>query len=96
MKIFNVKPSSKDLASQRLKLILIHDRNYLDYEILEAIKSEIITVIHKYVDIDDSEVHMEIIRDDTMEESLSMLVANIQVKNYAKSKLGHPSIANTP
>lgn len=84
MKIFNAKPSVRDLASQRLKLILIHDRNSLYYEILESIKSEIIAVIHKYVDIDVSEVHMEI-RNDPMEENLSMLVANIPIKNYAKN-----------
>ena len=85
MKIFNDKPSSKDLASERLKLILIHDRNCLDYEILESIKNEIIEAIHKYVDIDDSEVHMEI-RNDALEEKLSMLVANIPIKSYAKDK----------
>lgn len=84
MKIFNSKPSTKDLASERLKLILIHDRNSLDYEILEAIKSEIIEAIRKYVDIDDSEVHIEI-RNDAVEESLSMLVANIPIKSHDKS-----------
>lgn len=85
MKIFNSKPSTKALASERLKLILIHDRNSLDDKILEAIKSEIIEAIHKYVDIDASEVHMEI-RNDAIEENLSMLVANIPIKNYDKSK----------
>lgn len=85
MKIFNSKPSTKDLASERLKLILIHDRNSLDYEILESIKSEIIEAIRKYVDIDDSEVHMEIMNK-AMEDNLSMLVANIPIKNYAKDK----------
>lgn len=85
MKIFNAKPSTKVLARERLKLILIHDRNSLDYEILEAIKNEIIEAIHKYVDIDASEVHMEL-KNDAMEENLSMLVANIPIKNYDKSK----------
>ena len=48
------KVASKDLAKDRLKLVLVHDRANSDTELLEEIKDEIMKVLEKYMDISDS------------------------------------------
>lgn len=46
------QPQSKDIARDRLKLVLIHDRTDVSPAIIEQIKSELIDVISRHVDID--------------------------------------------
>ncbi len=46
------QPPSKDVARDRLKLVLIHDRTDVSPAIIEQIKDEIIEVISRHVDID--------------------------------------------
>ena len=43
---------SKNIAKDRLKLVLIHDRAMLPSGVLEDMKDDIIAAISKYVDID--------------------------------------------
>ncbi|MEL7596925.1 MAG: cell division topological specificity factor MinE, partial [Clostridiaceae bacterium] len=47
LKFFSGKPSSKEVAKDRLKLILIHDRSNISPELLEMMKSDILEVISK-------------------------------------------------
>ena len=49
-KFFTEKQAPKDVAKERLKLILIHDRQDLSPTILEKMKNEILEVISKYVE----------------------------------------------
>jgi len=79
MNIINTKLSSKDLASKRLNLILIHDRADLNPKFLELIKGEIIEVIGKYIDINNSEAEVKLIAN-AIEERSSVLVANIPIR----------------
>lgn len=51
-KFFGGRPSSKEVAKDRLKLILIHDRANVSPELLEMMKTDILEVISKYVIID--------------------------------------------
>ncbi|MEK9164919.1 MAG: cell division topological specificity factor MinE [Chloroflexota bacterium] len=67
------QPPSKQVAKDRLKLVLIHDRTDVSPAIIEAIKDEIIAVISRHVDIDRSGVEIKI----TQEEHESRLVADI-------------------
>lgn len=80
-KIFSNKSSSKEVAKDRLKLILIHDRGDLSPQLLEMIKSEILGVISKYVEIDSSDVEIALTRTDSTEGNSPALVANIPIKN---------------
>lgn len=50
-KFFN-KQASKDIAKERLKLVIIHDRANVSPELLELIKNEILKAIQKYIVID--------------------------------------------
>ncbi|WP_055668334.1 cell division topological specificity factor MinE [Desnuesiella massiliensis] len=80
-KIFSNRSSSKEVAKDRLKLILIHDRGDLSPQLLEMIKSEILGVISKYVEIDSSDVEIALTRTDSTEGNSPALVANIPIKN---------------
>ena len=57
--IFFKKKSSSDIAKDRLKILLISDRINCSPKTLSLIKSDIIRVISKYVNID--EEHTEIV-----------------------------------
>ena len=43
--------SSSDIAKERLKLVLVHDRVSISAATLEKMKDELITVISRYVEI---------------------------------------------
>ena len=84
MNIFNLfssKPSSKDLAKERLKLILIHDRASISPELLEKIKEEILAVISKYVEIDRSEIDVKMTKLDDEDGNSPALIASIPIRN---------------
>ncbi|QAT39588.1 cell division topological specificity factor MinE [Clostridium sp. JN-9] len=80
-KFFSSKPSPKDMAKERLKLILIHDRADLSPELLEAIKGDILKVISKYVEIDCDELDIRMTKTDVSEGSSPALVASIPIKS---------------
>ncbi|SCN21734.1 Cell division topological specificity factor [Clostridium sp. N3C] len=80
MKFFGGNKSSKDVAKDRLRLILINDRSSLSPEVLESIRREILEVISKYVEIDNSEVEIALTRTDDEEGNLPALVANIPIR----------------
>lgn len=81
---FFTKPkTSKDVAKDRLKLVLIHDRANVSPELLEMIKSEIIKVITNYIDIDERELDIQLTKtqSDDGHGIVPALVANIPIKN---------------
>jgi cell division topological specificity factor len=80
-KVFSNKPTPKDVAKDRLKLILIHDRGDLAPEVLENIKKEILEVISKYVEIDSDDIDITITKTGEMDGDSPALVANIPIKN---------------
>lgn len=46
------RPSSRDIAKERLQLVLAYDRIKVSPELLDILKNELITVISKHVEID--------------------------------------------
>lgn len=76
---FNKEEKSKDVAKDRLKLVLIHDRAMLSSGMLEQMRDDIIAVISKYVEIDRESLNIEIAEnpDNTRRTTL---VANIPLK----------------
>lgn len=76
MKLLNRnRKTSKEIAKDRLKVVLIHDRANISPEIMQAIKNDIIEVISHYVDIDKSEMEISLENDS---ESVALL-ANIPI-----------------
>lgn len=54
---------SRDIAKQRLQLVLVHDRNHIPPGMLELLKDEIIAVISKHIEIDSAGVNVTISQD---------------------------------
>lgn len=51
---------SKNVAKERLHLVLTQDRSSLSPELLNTLREEIITVISKYVDIDRDDMEFQL------------------------------------
>ncbi|MBI3242354.1 MAG: cell division topological specificity factor MinE [Chloroflexi bacterium] len=66
-------PASKDIAKDRLKLVLNYDRTDVSPAVIELIKDDIIAVISKHVDIDRAGVDIKL----TQEDHENRLVADI-------------------
>ncbi|EQB88296.1 cell division topological specificity factor [Clostridium punense] len=79
-KIFSNKIASKDIATDRLKLILIHDRADFSPDFLEMIKGDLLKVISNYAEIDDGEVEVKLTRAEEMEGHSPALIASIPIK----------------
>lgn len=86
-KIFGKQKNSKDVAKERLKLVLIHDRANVSPQFLEMLKSEIIKVITNYMDVDESALDIQLTRtkSDDGENYVPALYANIPIRNIRNS-----------
>jgi cell division topological specificity factor len=70
-----VEDSAKDDAKNRLKLVLMHDRTELSPTLLESMRDELVQVISKYVEIDQTALDLCL----EQESNTIALVANISV-----------------
>jgi cell division topological specificity factor len=84
LKFFSSKPSPKEVAKDRLQLILIHDRSDVSPEFLEVIKGEILKVLSNYADFDNKDIEVKLTRTEEGEGSSPALVASIPIKNIKK------------
>lgn len=75
IKLLRGEEQSKDVAKNRLHLILVQDRSGVDPELLKELRGDLIATISKYFDIDQSALEVEIQR----EEETVALVANIPI-----------------
>lgn len=73
--------SSKDIAKERLRLILVHDRANVSPKFLEMIKSQLIDLISDYMEIDEEGLEVKLARMEKDEDiSVPALMANIPIK----------------
>lgn len=86
-KLFSRSKNSKDLAKERLKLVLIHDRANVSPQFLEMVKGEIIKVISNYMDVDEESLDIQMTRTQSEEGGriVPALVANIPIRNVKNS-----------
>ena len=65
MKLLNRnQKTSKEIAKDRLKVVLIHDRANISPEVMQALKNDIIEVISHYMDINKNEMEISLENDD--------------------------------
>ncbi|MDO4766053.1 MAG: cell division topological specificity factor MinE [Eubacteriales bacterium] len=88
MDFFKKKESSKNIAKDRLKLVLVHDRADSNTELLEMIRADILEVIKKYMDYDEEEMDIKIstTESDTSNSPVPALFANIPIRNIHKPR----------
>jgi cell division topological specificity factor len=74
---------SKNIAKERLRLVLVHDRVSVSPQFMETLKDDMIKVISNYMEFDerDMEVHL------TRTKSSVALVANIPINRMKRSGL---------
>ena len=86
LNFFNKKQQSKNVAKDRLKLVLVHDRANCSTQILEMLKTDIIRVISNYMEIDEEELEIEISNTKSEDNggTVPVLYANIPIKNMRK------------
>ncbi|MCK8825605.1 cell division topological specificity factor MinE [Fuchsiella alkaliacetigena] len=82
-KMFDDEVDSKDLAKERLKLVLIHDKINISPELLEEMKEELLEVVSKYIEVEANRLSIDLNQDD---QSIA-LVANIPVKELRRRSL---------
>lgn len=72
---------SKNIAKERLKLVLIHDRADISPKFLQMIESDIIRVMSEYVEIDEEglDVKMTRTKNENDGSSVPALIANIPI-----------------
>ncbi len=75
---------SKDIARDRLKLVLIHDRNNCSPEFLDQVKADLIRAIKSYMDIDEDLLDIQITKSVDEKTGKPALIANIPIKNMKR------------
>ena len=67
--------TSKNVAVERLRLVLVHDRASVSLGLMESLKEELIGVITKYMEIDEAGMEVNL----NSSERSATLTANIPV-----------------
>ncbi|MFM7320190.1 MAG: cell division topological specificity factor MinE [Armatimonadota bacterium] len=75
-RLLGKKDPSQSIAKDRLKLVLMHDRADLPAAVLDQMRGEMLEVLRKYVEIDESELNVALERED----NTVALVANIPIR----------------
>lgn len=71
---------SKNIAKERLRLVLVHDRTSISPELLQVLKTELIKVISTYLEIDEETLEVSL---ETSDNQVA-LVANIPVRGMKR------------
>ncbi len=83
-RLFGRRKSSKQVAKERLQLVLSHDRMRIPTGILEPLKDDLIRVISSYIDIDEAGITVEFGSHDGQRRSL---VASIPVIGMRRDRV---------
>ena len=73
--------SSKEIAKERLRLVLVHDRSSSSPELMNALKEDLIRVIREYMVIDEDALVVDLAN----EEDSVALIANIPVRGFKRA-----------
>ncbi len=88
LKLFGrTEKKSKNVAKERLKLVLINDRANVSPHFLEMIKGDIVRVVSDYMVIDEEGLDIKLTktRSNTDNRTISSLVANIPIQKIKEN-----------
>lgn len=82
LKALKYSNSSKNVAKERLKLILIQDRTNIPPQFLAMIKGDLIRVISDYAEIDEEgmDITVDTKENNRTDDGESLLVASIPIR----------------
>ena len=88
--------SSKDKAKERLHLVLMQDRANVSADFLDLMRQEIIDVIKKYIEIDESAIDVRLTNKENEDgtNGAPALYANIPIINIKEEIRGDKSSQN--
>lgn len=75
-RLFGREAKSKEVAKQRLRLVLIQDRMGVSPQFMDMLKKDIIGVLSRYVDMDENDLEVNL----TSKDASMALVCNIPVR----------------
>lgn len=89
---------SKDAAKERLHLVLMQDRANVSADFLDLMKQEIIEVIKKYIDIDESSMDVRLTNKENNDgtNGAPALYANIPILNIKDEVRQTAQVKQTP
>jgi len=64
---FRPRPKSADIAAERLRIILAHERRGVNAPLIEQMKEEIIQVVSKFIEVDDHNIDVRLTEDSELE-----------------------------
>lgn len=79
--------SAKHVAKDRLRFVLMHDRADIPAPMMEEMRREILLVLSKYVEIDESALDLSLERSD----NAVAVVANIPIRRVLESRNAPPT-----
>lgn len=79
-KVFGRESPSAEIAKERLRLVLVHDRSSVTPQFLERLKEDLIRVISEYMDIDTATMDVRL----AQSENQAALVASIPVRRVKR------------
>lgn len=86
IKSFFIRRKSREIAKDRLKILLISDRVNCSPEMMEMIKTDIAKVISKYMKIDTESMEIQIAKTDSKgRDKTPILYANIPILDLHKN-----------
>lgn len=75
-KVGRKKPTPGEVAKERLKVVLAHDRLKLNPELLEIIREEILSVVSRRLAVDEEQVQVNLAHEGGIEK----LLANMPIR----------------
>lgn len=75
--------SPRSVAKGRLHLVLMHDRAAISPAIMDEMRREILKVLSRYMDIDESALEMNVER----ENNTVALIANVPIRRIYTEKI---------
>lgn len=82
--LFSGKDTSRNVAKERLKLVLVNDRSKCSPELLELLKQDILKSISEHVDYDAADLEIKISTGRDKKSGKPVLVANIPINNLKR------------
>jgi len=75
--------NSKDIAKERLRLVLVHDRINVSPQFMEVLKDDMIKVISNYMEINEENMEISL----TKSSNSVALVANIPINRMKRGSV---------
>lgn len=84
-KFLGREQSSKNVAKDRLKLVLVHDRTNCSPELLELVKGDLLDALSSYIEIDEIGFEIKITKTQEGPDGKPALIASIPIKNMKRA-----------